>query len=187
MATTITHYGTELTQGPPGNPQTYQPLRVNQLGGRVRFAMFNWVTASEPVGSNIALAKIPGGARLVDIGMSISAGLGSTTLSFGLAGADGTGYIDDGTGANTCGTQTADSVSCISGATGYPPVALAHLLLPTPVAYDTANGAQSGVVTIGGSGGWLYQTAKDVYLTVTVNAATIGTIVLSGYVLYVLD
>ena len=190
--TTIANYSIELNQGPPGNPQTYAPLRPNQLGGRVRMEMLTYVAAADAT-SSIALCKIPKGARLIDIAFAASATLGGTaTLSFGLAGADGSGNIDDGpptatpvNAADSIGAVVSDSTTCLSGAYAYTATTLNHLLVPGAANY-AASPAAEGVISIA-NGGWLYMTAKDVYLTTTVAAAALGTQVLQGYVLYALD
>ena len=196
-ATTINNYGVELNQGPPGSPATYAPLRPNQKDARVRMQMFTYKAASDGSGQNIALLKIPKGARLIDLCVSVSATLSSATLAFGLAGANGNGYIDDGlnsttgvasgvAGPDSIGAQVADSVNCVLAAANYTSAnTLVHLLTANAQNYQ-ASPAAEGVLTIA-TGAWLYMTAKDVYLTMTVGTASLGTQVIQGYLLYALD
>jgi len=196
-ATTINNYGVELNQGPPGNPQTYLPLRPNQRDGRVRMQMFTYKAASDASGQNIALLKIPKGARLIDLAVAVSATLGSATLAFGLAGANGNGYIDDGqtlvagastgiAGSDSIGAQVSDGTALVTAATTYTSAnTLVHLLGANAQEYQ-ASPAAEGVLSIAG-GAWLYMTAKDTYLTMTVGTAALTTQVIQGYVLYALD
>ena len=192
-ATTINSYSVELNQGSPGNPQTYAPLRPNQLGGRLRLEMFTYVAASDSSGNSIALCKIPKGARLLDIQFAVGTSLGSATLSFGLAGANGNGNIDDGPNTSTptntsdsIGAVVADSKTCIAAATTYTTTnTKVALLTPTVQNYAAAPAAE-GVLNIG-TGAWLYMVSKDVYLTATIGTAALTTQILQGYVLYVLD
>jgi len=196
-ATTINNYSVELNQGPPGTPGTYAPLRPNQLQGRVRRIMFTYTAASDASGQNIALAKIPKGARLTQVNIAVSASTGSATLAFGLAGANGNGYIDDGnvfsgqsgsgiTGADSIGAQVADSTTCIAAAAAHTSAnTLITLITPTPSAY-AASPAAEGVINISNSA-WLYMTAKDVLLTMTVGTASLTTQIIQGYLDYVVD
>lgn len=186
-ATTINNYGVELNQGPPGNPQTYAPLRANQLGGRVRWAQFQYVAASDASGQNIALCKLPAGARIKRIAYAVSASTGSATLAWGLAGANGDGFVDNGTGANTVGSTVSDSVNALGAAAANTSAnMLTEVLVATPVAYSAAP-ASEGVVTLSGSKGWMYMLAKDCYLTVTVGTAALTTQIIQGFVEYILD
>lgn len=193
----VTKYSVELNQGPPGAPQTYAPLRPNQLGGRVRFQMFTVASGTETT-TTWALAKLPKGARLLDIGIAISATTGATlTLAFGLAAASGNGYIDDGqtlasgnaTGipsSDSIGAQVADGVALIAAAANYTSAnTLVHLLGAAVQNYQ-ASPAAEGVLSIG-TGPWLYMFAKDCYLTMTNAAAAMNSQIVQGYVLYVID
>jgi hypothetical protein len=196
-ATTINTYSVELNQGPPGATQTYAPLRPNQLGGRVRFMMFTYTAASDASGANIALAKLPKGARIFDIQFAVATSLGSATMAFGLAGANGNGYIDDGStisnngptgiaGADSIGAAVADSTTCIAAATTYTTTnTKVQLITPTVAAYSAAPAAE-GVISIGTSA-WLYMLAKDCYLTATVGTAALTTQKMAGYILYTID
>lgn len=195
-ATTINNYGVELSQGPPGNTPTYAPLRPNQKDGRLRVQMFTYKGVSDASGQNIALLKIPKGARLLDLCLAVSSTLGSATLAFGLAGANGNGYIDDANvpqyqatgiyGSDTSGAQVADGVALVSAAATYTSAnSLIHLLGATAQNYMVAPAAE-GVLNIS-TGPWLYMVAKDVYLTMTVGTASLGTQVIQGYLIYIID
>ncbi len=196
-ATTINNYSLELNQGPPGSVQTYAPVRPNQLGGRLRFQMFTYKAAADASGQNIALLKLPKGARLLSIQVNFSASLGGTaTLAFGLAGANGNGYIDDGNivygsvagmnGADSIGAQVADSTTCIASAVAYTATTTAtELLTRTCQVYQAAPAAE-GVLNIA-TGAWLYMLAKDCFLTATVGAASLTTQIIQGYVMYIID
>jgi len=196
-ATTINTYSVELNQGPPGSPSTYAPLRPNQLGGRVRRMIFTYTAASDASGNTIALAKIPKGARIFAIQFAVGTSLGSATLAFGLAGANGNGYIDDGNvfsgqsgagiyGSDSIGAQVADSTTCIAAATTYTTTnTLTNLITPTVASYS-ASPASEGVINISTSA-FMYMAAKDVYLTATIGTAALTTQKLCGYIDYVLD
>jgi hypothetical protein len=195
-ATVIATYSAELNQGPPGSPATYLPLRPNQLGGRVRRIIFTYTAASD-TGTSIALAKIPKGARIFAIYFAVATSLGSADLSFGLCGADGKGYIDDGTvwngqggtsiqGSDSIGAQVADSTTCIAAATTYTSTnTLVNLITPVPAAYSVAP-ASEGVFSIATTA-FMYMVAKDVYLTATVSVAALTTQKMCGYIDYVVD
>ena len=197
-ATIISKYSVELNQGPPGNPQTYLPLRPNQRDARVRMQMFTMALGTEAAGTSIALAKIPKGARILDIVFATSATTGATlTWAFGLAGANGNGYIDDGqtlTGGQGTGIASSDSIgatvsdntACITAAANYTSAnTLVHLPIVGVQNY-AASPAAEGVLSIG-TGAWLYMVSKDVYLTMTNAAAANANQIIQGYVLYALD
>lgn len=195
-ATAIDNYSVELNQGPPGNSQTYAPVRTNQKDGRVRFQMFTYTAASDASGKTVALLKLPKGARLLSIQLAVSATLGSATLAFGLAGANGNGFIDDGNivygavaginGADSIGAQVSDVKNCIATAATYTTAnTKVELIMSTAQAYQAAPAAE-GVLSIG-TGAWLYMLAKDCYLTATVGTAALTTQILQGYCTYILD
>ncbi len=75
--------------------QNYAPSKANQTYGRVRRSMFTYAfLATESANDLVHLAKIPIGARMWG-GVIASPDLGTTfTIDIGLAGADGSGYID---------------------------------------------------------------------------------------------
>lgn len=154
-------------------------------------------TAASDTASTIALAKIPKGARLFSIKFAIATSLGSASVAFGLAGADGKGFIDDGTvwngqggtsiqGSDSIGAQVADSVNCILATTTYTSTnTLVELLTPIPAAYSAAP-ASEGVFNISTTA-FMYMVAKDVYLTATVSVAALTTQKICGYIDYIVD
>lgn len=158
MATTIDAYSVELAQV---QPPAYSPLKPNEEGGRVRCAMFSYTFASQSAGHDVALCKLPKGARILGGAISVSATTGSMTLSVGLMGADGDGYLD-------AADSVADDVDILLAAaaiTTTPKVALANTQ-----ALD-----------------YLYETEKELYVTMTTAAAAAGTQVVKGHVEYVVD
>lgn len=176
-ATTITRYSNELAQTSPGSPQIYAPLHANQHYGRVRISAFSITFASEASGSSIALCKIPRGARIISGTLAASATLAnSATLAVGLMAQDGAGIIHPLALAgisplNTDGTLvTAD----VSDGTALLKAAAAQGTAQVPFAITRALG-------------YLYETAKDLYLTITTGTGAVSTEVLFGHVLYSVD
>ena len=176
--TTISGYSTELNQTSPGNPQLYAPLKPNQHRGKVRMSSFSLTLASQASGTSFAVITIPKGARILGGIIAASATLAnSATLAVGLAGKDGTGYIDDAlTGgpalkpdgtAVTVGTPVSDAVACLKAA--------------------AAQGATQVPFAITQALGYLYETAKEVYLTLTTGTGTVSTETVTGHVLYVVE
>jgi len=163
MATTIDNYSTELGQTAPGNPQLYAPLEPNQLRGKVRISTFTRVYASETAGDDTALCLIPKGARILSGSIVISATGGSTTFAVGLMGADGSGYIDD-----TVGATVADNTGLLLAAQTITSTAKVELAATTALSY-------------------LYETKKNLYVTITTAAATIGTQTIKGHISWVVD
>lgn len=172
--TVINAYSVELSQGPPGNSQTYAPIRPNQFMGRMRISTFTYTFATETATSN-ALCIIPQGARILDIIYAPSASMGSANISFGAAGADGNGNIDDGSvngiiGPDSSGSVVADNVALFAAAA-------TNTTAHTKVSLNTGDNA----------GGWLYQAAKAIYLTITLSTAASTTQKISGWVVWVDD
>jgi hypothetical protein len=172
-ATTITSYSTELTQTSPGSPQLYAPLKPNQHRGKVRMSSFTLVLASQASGTSFAVAIIPKGARILGGILAASGTLAnSATLAVGLAAKDGTGLIDDGTavqpdlGAAT-GTAESDQTACLKAA--------------------AAQGATQVPFAITQALGYLYETQKELYLTLTTGTGTVATETVTGHVLYVVE
>ena len=172
-ATTISGYSTELAQTAPGNPQLYAPLKPNQHRGKVRMSSFSLTLASQVSGTSFAVAIIPKGARILGGTLAASATLAnSATLSVGLAAKDGTGLIDTGAevqpdlGAAT-GTAESDQVACLKAA--------------------AAQGTAQVGFALTQALGYLYETAKEVYLTLTTGTGTVSTEVVTGHVLYVVE
>ncbi len=172
-ATTITAYSTELGQTAPGAPQTYAPLKSNQHYGRVRCSSFHLTLASQVSGTSFAVLLIPRGARLLSGLIAASATLAnSATLAVGIAAADGTGLIDDGTAISTAN----------AAATG---TALSDLTTAFKAA--AAQGATQVPFAITQALGYLYEFQKDCYITLTTGTGTVSTEVVTGHALYVVD
>lgn len=180
-ATTITGYSTELNQGPPGSPQTYQPLKPNQHQGRVRMASFSLTLASQVSGTSFAVMIVPKGARIISGGIIASATLAnSATLAVGLAGAPNiggvaTGNIDDTAtgvatvttaGAASTGSQS-DAVACLKAA-AVQSTTFVGFALTQALAY-------------------LYEVQKDCFITLTTGTGTVATEKVTGHVFYSLD
>lgn len=177
-ATTISGYSTELNQTTPGNPQTYAPVSANQHYGKVRCTSFRLVLASQALGTSFAVAIIPKGARIISGSIIASATLAnSATLAVGLAAKDGLGYIDDALAggptykpdgsAVTVGTKVDDSTTCLKAA--------------------AAQGATAVGFALTQALGYRYETAKDLYLTLTTGTGQVSTEVVTGHVFYVVD
>lgn len=161
-ATTISTYGTEA--GAIKNvASAYAPLKPNQAGGRVRCAVFTRVYASEVAGDITALCVLPKGARILRGEVHMSASGGSTTFAFGLMGKDGSGYIDDTVGATVSDNQAI--------------LLTAQTITTTALVRIAATNALS----------CMYETTKELWVTVTTGAATIGTQTLTGFIEYVVD
>lgn len=169
-ATTITKLSDEMVAN--AYP-AYSPLKPNQLHGRVRTANFRLTLASEASGTSFGVARIPKGARILGGEIAASATLAnSATLSVGLAAVDGTGLIDDGTirqpdGVAATGTAESDQVACLKAA--------------------AAQGTTQVPFAITQALGYLYETGKEVYLTLTTGTGTVATEVVTGSIRYVLD
>ncbi len=168
--TTIGGYSDEIT----ANLQPlYAPIKTNVQGGRVRVADFTLTLASQVNGTSIAVALLPKGARVIGGVLAASATLAnSATLAVGLAAKDGTGLIDDGTaispaGAAANGTPIADLTACLKAA--------------------AVQGAAQVGYALTTALGYLYETQKEVYLTLTTGVGTVSTEVVRGHVLYVVD
>lgn len=177
-ATTISGYSTQLNQTAPGSPQTYGPVKANEHYGRVRWSFFKVTLAAQASGTSLAMCIIPKGARILSGSLSASATLAnSATLSVGLAGKDGNGYIDDAvvggpgrTPANTAvtvGTPVSDNTTCLKAA-----------------AVQGATQVPFAITNILGYG---YETAKEVYLTITTGVGAVTTEEVWGHVLYIVD
>lgn len=151
----------------------YSPLKTNVSGGRVRVADFTLTLAAEASGTSVAVAILPKGARIIGGTLAASATLAnSATLAVGLAAKDGTGIIDDGTaispaGVAANGTPIADLTACLKAA--------------------AAQGATQVPFSITSALGYLYETQKEVYLTLTTGTGAVTTEVVRGHVLYVVD
>lgn len=79
-----------------GQPLTY--LRPNELGGRMRVAFFYFAPTADPTSSGIlSLTKLPAGARIIGGQLVSLNSISGTTMSVGLAAADGSGVPDANT------------------------------------------------------------------------------------------
>lgn len=156
----------------------YAPLKPNRMEGRVRCANFKWTCAAEASGTTVALVRIPKGARLLAGSLCSNGTLAnSATLAIGIAGVDGTGYYDDalasGPGlktddtAVTTGTPVADATAAFKAAAAQGSTMVSFLLTRAL--------------------GYLYETAKEVYITATTGTGSVTTEIVIGHVLYVVD
>lgn len=140
---TIESRSVELAQVEPPN---YAPLKSNQLGGRVRASSFTVNTgAGLTDGDNIALTKIPRGARILGGEIAFGAMGGSATADIGIAAVDGSGEID------LVATSDTDDFFAtaldVSGA--------GEDMFATTIAQN-----------------WLYETVKEVFLVLTIEGAS---------------
>ncbi len=127
--------------------------------------------SAEASGSDIALAIIPKGARIISGEIVSSATLAnSAQISIGLAGKDGTGTIDDvrsGSSISTAGATVtsaqSDSTTCLKAAAVQSTTKVGFALTPAL--------------------GFLYEAQKDLYLTATTSVGAVTTEVLRGYVI----
>ena len=175
-ATTISSYSDEITASLAPN---YAPMKPNVQGGRVRSINFRLTLAAQASGTSIAVAKLPRGAKIIGGTLSASATLAnSATLAVGLAGADASGYIDDAVAgvtsgyqpdgsAVTTGTAISDSTTCLKAA--------------------AAQGATQVPFAITQALGYLYETAKEVWVTLTTGTGAVTTEVVRGDIFYVVD
>jgi len=177
-ATTISGYSAELNQGPPGQPNVYQPLKPNQYQGRLRISEFTLTLASQVSGTSFAVMKLPARARIISGGIIASATLAnSATLSVGLAAADGLGYIDD---ALATGPGLKTDRSAVTTGT---PVSDGTALLKAAAVQSTTFVGFALTQALG----YLYETAKEVYITLTTGTGTVSTEVVTGHCIWVLD
>lgn len=174
-ATTIDSYSDELTLA---IAPLYAPLKTNRMNGKIRNCSFRVTLASQAAGQDIAVAIIPKGARILGGTIVASAALSnSAQVSVGIMGKDGSGNIDDalasGPGlkpdgsAVTTGTVVSDSVTALKAAA---------VLSTTRVDFALTQAL-----------GYGYETAKELYLTLTTSVGTVGTEVITGHISYVVD
>lgn len=169
-ATVINSYSDELEAN---LAPLYAPLKPNQYEGRVRTANFRITLAAQAAGEDIAACRLPKGARILGGEIAASATLAnSAQVSVGLAAVDGTGLIDDGTalqpdGGAASGTPESDQVACLKAAA---------VLGATQVPFAITQAL-----------GYLYETQKELYLTLTTSVGTVATEVITGSVRYVVD
>lgn len=158
MATTIDDRSVELTQV---QPPSYSPLKPNQEHGRVRAAVFTYTFASQAAGHDVALCKLPKGARVIGGNISVSATMGTCTLAVGVMGADLSGFID-------AAGSVADDIDFFLAAVAITTTPKVGFALTQALNY-------------------LYETEKELYLTMTTGTAAAGTQVVKGEIQYVVD
>ena len=171
-ATTISGYSDEIT---PNISPLYAPLKTNVSGGRVRIADWRLTLASQASGTSFAVAIIPKGARLIAGSLIASATLAnSATLAVGLAAKDGSGVIHPATaggigpdGAAVTSSDVADAIASLKAAAAQG-TTMVNFLLTIAL-------------------GYLYETQKECWLTLTTGTGTVATEVVRGHVLYVVD
>jgi secreted trypsin-like serine protease len=157
-ATVINSYSAELTQI---QPPLYAPLPPNKQHGRIRVAYFTKVFATEAAGEDVALVTIPKGARLLSGQITVSATTGTATLSVGLMGKDGTGFID------AAGSVSDDVAACLAAAA----------ITTTPkVPFLQTQALKYG-----------YETEKELYLTLTTAVAAMAAQTITGHLEYAVD
>lgn len=152
------------------------PAAGNLSRNRTMTAAFIWTCASEASGTVVGVVKLPKGARLISGWIIASATLAnSATLAVGLAAVDGTGITDpateawyktDGT-AGTIGTTVADSTTCLKAA--------------------AAQGTTKVEFLVTTALGFLYETQKELWLTLTTGTGTVSTEIVRGYINYAVD
>jgi hypothetical protein len=133
------------------------------IESKVRRSNFNLTLESQVVGT-YGLGRIPKGAVIHGIKWCNSVSLGSSTITFGVAGADGSGFID------AAGTVADDAAGTL-------------LFFKNPAAVSTVTTGQSCADSIAQN--FMYKTEKELILTLIVAAATLpasGT--LKGYIEY---
>ena len=171
-ATTISGYSDEITAN---RPPLYSPLKTNRSHGRVRCANFTLTLASQASGTSFAVAIIPKGARLLSGAIAASATLAnSATLAVGLAAVDGSGEIKSASQGTALTTAMASSANAESDST-------------TCLKAAAAQGATQVAFLLTQALGYLYETQKEVYLTLTTGTGTVATEVVTGHILYIVD
>lgn len=159
-ATTISGYSDEITLN---RPPLYKPLRPNRSHGRVRLASFTLTLASQVSGTSFAVAIIPPGARIISGEIAANGTLAnSATLAVGLAGTDGSGLID-----STVGATVSDAIANLKAAAAQGTTKVGFALTPALL--------------------FLYETKKELYLTLTTGTGTVAVEVVTGYILYCVD
>lgn len=143
---------------------TYR-LTPDQHYGRVRCSYFSDTPAGGgDATDSMLVARLPKGARVIDIQLVHGAHTGLTGLDVGLQGADGSGYID-------AANSVADDPDFF-----------------TPTALDVSSAGRTSVLTLA-TGNFGYKTEKevDVILDVAVGVNGFANAVMSGFILYVVD
>jgi hypothetical protein len=173
-ATTISRYSDPLWQTNPGNPQLYAPVKANIQHGKVRCENFSITFASEVSGTSMALCILPRGSRIISGVLAATATLAnSATLAVGLAAKDKSGLIHLLTDGGLLTTGVAVAADTSDGTA----------LLKAAAAQGTAQVPFAITMALG----YLYETKKEVYVTITTGTGTVATEVLFGHVLYVVE
>ena len=173
--TTISSYSDEITSG---LAPLYAPIKANVHNGKLRTINWRLTLASQASGTSIAVAKLPREARIIAGTLAASATLAnSATLAVGLAAVDGSGNIDDalvsGPGykpdgsAVTTGTAVSDDTACLKAA--------------------AAQGATKVDFAATMALGYLYETAKEVWVTLTTGTGAVSTEVVRGHITYAVE
>lgn len=151
------------------------PAPANLSRSKLIVAPFIWTAAAEASGTVVNVTVLPKGARLISGNLIASASFGSTQISVGISGKDNNGYYDD---ASVAGLKT-DASAVTAG---------------TPVADSAAGFKAAATITTTKlpflatiALGYLYEVQKECYLTLTTSAATAGTDVIRGEVVYAVD
>lgn len=178
-ATTLSTYSDAL-ESQVGSGNTQAPANLSR--SRIVIAPFKWTCASEATSTSIGIVKIPKGARLIAGTIAASAALDTSAgLSVGLAAVDGTGIIDDLSGAPlvagvATGTSTADAA--VTTAQSDSTTCLKALAGQSTTKVDFV--ATSAL-------GYGYETQKEVWLTFTVGTHAVATEIVRGHVTYAVD
>ncbi len=169
--TTITTYSDEIQEF----IETGDVAPGDLSRAKLYCAPFRHTFSGETAGQSAALAILPKGARLLSGVLAASAPVadGDASISVGLAGRDGSGYVDStaGTvqsyaGGTTTGPLT-DSVDCFKAAAAQS---------TTKVEFCLTNAL-----------GYTYKLQKECWLTITISDLPATTEVLNGYILYAID
>lgn len=123
---------------------------------RLQVIPFEVTLASQAAGEDIALAVIPKGARIIQ-GLIVSSATlaNSAQISIGLAGKDGSGFID---AANTVSDDVAALKAAATQST-------------TQVGFALTSALK-----------YLYKAEKELWLTCTTSVGTVATEVLKGHI-----
>lgn len=173
MAVIASTVNSQQMQNLAGTPLVY--LRPNELTGRVRIAFFYFAPTVDPTSTGIvSLTKLPAQARVIGGKVVSLNSISGTTLSIGLAAADGSGVPDANTSdydpGNGQAVLTADSATHFA----------TNLGVGTDGSYDFANTAANKY-------GYVLQ--KECYLigSFGTHGMTASSSTLAGHVLYVAD
>ena len=170
-----TVYSDALEAAIVGTTGTFTIAKGNETRSKLVVAPFVWTAASELSGAVVNVAVIPKGARIISGSMIASASFGSTEISVGIAGRDNNGYYDD---ALAAGLKT-DATAVTAGT----PVADSAVSFKAAATITTTRLTFAGTTLLG----YLYEFQKECFLTFTTSAATAGTAVIRGEIIYAID